>query len=285
MSFIGILGSKTGVCGQLTEMMPPEAFGACYIEAFVGGAGVFYGKEPAKINILNDLDPDTVLMHQAIKRDFRAVEAELRVLLDDDWTFEECKRLRESDEWDSIPEARRAAAVVYVYKQSVNSNQHVLSSSSKSHSSFNPNMSLEQYAKKLERAQIRHFDYAKCIDVYFYRSPEVEGFVFGDPPYVIADKAMHYRFNFHPIEHIRFWHLMTRLNRDNGPKRNVKIMLTYDDDPLIRALYRESDDWRIRPLTIGYKSAHDPKRSRDEVAITNYDPPEIPVSGGDDENS
>ena len=52
MSFIGILGSKTGVCGQLIEMMSPEAFGACYIELFFGGGGVFPATEHGGANDL-----------------------------------------------------------------------------------------------------------------------------------------------------------------------------------------------------------------------------------------
>lgn len=273
MSYLGVIGSKAGAALALIELMSPEAFGACFIELFGGGLGVLLAKDPAKINIANELDPDLVLMHRAVQREADAVEAELRLLRDDDSLFEEAKRLRNSEEWDSIPEARRAALVIYVHKMSVNSNQQALSSSSKTNSSFNPNLALATYAKKLERVQIRHYHYAKCLDVYLYRSPEVEAFVFADPPYVIASKQLHYRFNFHPIEHIRFWHRMTRLSTHNSSKRNVKIMITYDDVPLIRALYRKQDGWRIQSLSIGYNSAHDTTKSRSEVVITNYDPP------------
>lgn len=270
MSYIGLIGSKTTVSADLIKRMPREAFGKCCIELFAGGSGVFFAKRPAKINVLNDLDPDIVLMHEMVKRDHKAVEAELRTFLDDDLLFQECLRLRESVEWEAVPPARRAAMVIYILKQSVNSNQQVLSSSSQSGSSFNPNLSLEEYATKLARAQIRHFGYEKCIDVYLYRSPEVEAFIFADPPYVVSTKAMHYRYNFHAIEHIRFWFRMHRLNQDNGPKRNVKIMITYDDDPLIRALYREEHGWHISTLKIGYNSAHDAERSRDEIVICNF---------------
>lgn len=271
MSFVGVLGSKTGVSKELIAMMPPEAFGQCYIELFAGGAGVFYAKEPAKINVLNDLDPDIALMHETVQREPDAVELELRTFVDNDDLFQECLRLRESVEWEEVPPVRRAAMVIYILKQSVNSNQQVLSSSSQSGSSFNPQLALRKYARKLEHAQIRHFGYEQCLDVYLYRSPQVEAFVLADPPYVVSTRAKHYRYNFHALEHIRFWHRMHRLNQDNGPKRNVKLMITYDDDPLIRALYRQQHGWRIVPLKIGYNSAHDAERSRDEIVICNFD--------------
>ncbi len=273
MSPIGVLGSKVRVAKDLIALMPEEAYGECYLELFAGGAGVFFEKEGAKINVINDLDPDITVMYEAIQRDHRAVEAELRTLLDNDDLFENAKQLRESEAWYSLPEARRAAMLIYIYKESVNSNQSALSSSSHSRSSFNPRLALEGFAKKLERAQIRHFHWAKALDVYLYRSPSVDAMVFADPPYVISDSQMHYRFNFHPIEHIRFWHRMTLLSKDNGPKRNVKILITYDDVPPIRSLYRKSDGWHITPLAIGYNSAHDPMRCRSEIAITNYEPP------------
>ena len=286
MSFIGVIGSKTSVSQQLIDMMPSEAFNECFIDLFAGGAGLFFDKTPARVNILNDADPDLSVMYEAIQSDCSAVEAELRLLLDDDKTFNRLSELRDSPEWQDVPAACRAAVVIYLHKASVNSNQVALSSSSKVRSSFNPDLTLGEYAEKLKRAQIRSFDWRKCIDTYLYGSLPVEAFVFADPPYVIADTRKHYRINFNPTEHICFWRRMTQITKDNGPKRNVKIMITYDDDPLIRALYREADGWFIRPLSIGYASAHDSDQDRSEIIITNYEIPTEPecpqlVSSGD----
>jgi DNA adenine methylase len=270
MSYVGVIGSKTSVADQLIGMMPPEAFGKCFIELFAGGAGVFFAKEPARINVLNDADPDLATMHEAVQREPAAVEAELRVLLDDDRTFRRLSELRDSDEWWSLPVARRAAAVIYLHKASVNSNQVALSSSAKVRSSFNPDFDLTKWAEKLKRVQIRSFDWRKCLDTYLYGSLPVEAFVFADPPYVVADKRRHYRINFHPVEHVRFWHRMTQVIKDNGPRRNVKVMITYDDEPFIRALYREADGWYVVPFAINYASAHDAGQVRREIVITNY---------------
>ena len=282
MSFIGVLGSKTGVSKDLIDMMPPEAFGACYLELFAGGAGVFFSKEPARINVLNDCDPDLTVMYRAIKQDYQAVEAELQSLLDDDSLFHQIVQLRDSAQWEDLREPLRAAYVIFVLKQSFNSNRMDLASSGKTRSSFNPNLLLAQYATKLEKAQIRHLNYAKCLDVYLYGSSRTEAFVFADPPYVVTDRRLHYRFNFHPVEHIRFWHRMTRLSKANSPKRNVKIMITYDDVPLIRSLYRKDDGWRIQPLRIGYKSARDSSKFRSEIVITNYCPAEMSAGSPDE---
>ena len=138
MSYIGVIGSKAGAASELIKLMPPEAFGACFIELLGGGLGVLLAMDPAKINVANELDPDLVLMHRTIQREADAVEAELKLLRDDDSLFVEAKSLRNSEEWDSIPEARRAALVIYVHKMSVNSDQQSLSSSSKTQLQFQP---------------------------------------------------------------------------------------------------------------------------------------------------
>lgn len=279
MSFVGIMGSKRQMCERLVQMMDPATSQKLYIDLFAGGGDMIYEKEPrATINVLNDLDPDVVVTHRAIQSNHEAVQSELRCLLDDDWTFERIQRLRESQDWETLPEERRAAMVIFVLKESVNSKQTALSSWSRHKSGFNPNLDLSEYAKKLEQVQIRHWPYEKCLRTYLPQSSPIEAFVFADPPYVAADTQKYYRFNFHPVEHIRFWHVMTRLSKDNGPHRNVKIMVTYDDHPLIRALYRESDGWRITPMGMAYNSAHDHTPCRSELVITNYDVP-LPGQG------
>ncbi|MCH7812880.1 MAG: DNA adenine methylase [Planctomycetes bacterium] len=79
-SFIGVIGSKASVSQDLIERMPQEAFGSCYIELFAGGAAVFFAKNPARINVLNDADPDLALVHDAIQRDVEAVQRLLAAL-------------------------------------------------------------------------------------------------------------------------------------------------------------------------------------------------------------
>jgi len=283
MSYVEVIGSKTGVAQELISMMPTEAFGKLFIDLFAGGAGVFFAKDPAKINILNDCDRDIVCMHEAIQRNHRVVEKELCVLLNDQDTFFRLRDLRGSEEWEAMPAAQRAAVMVFLYKASVNSNQIALSSASKNKSSFNPDLLLREYSVKLKRAELRSFHWEDCIDRYLYRSNPVEAFVLADPPYVVADSAKYYRVNFHPVDHIRFWHGMTRLSKGNGLRRNVKIMITYDDDPLIRALYRETDGWRLQPLDMQYRAAQDADTCRSEIVITNYEVSEVggPHSTGD----
>ena len=285
MSFMGVIGSKASVAKELIAMMPPEAFGECYIELFLGGGGVFFAKKAARINILNDADPDLAVTFEAIQRNHKAVEKDLRVLLDDEETFRRVCQLRQSEEWHNEPAARRAAMVIFIHKASYNSNQVALASSSKSRSSFNSDLDLTEFAEKLKRAQIRCFDWRTCIDKYLYGPTPVEAFVLADPPYVVADRAKHYRINFHAVEHVRFWHRMTRLTKDNGPGRNVKVMITYDDDPLIRALYREADGWRTQPLLINYAAAHDSGQPRSELVITNYDVQEATGSNSSEDDS
>ena len=57
MSYFPYMGAKSAVAEKLVAMMPAEA-SQSFIELFAGAGSVFFAKEKAKVNILNDLDRD-----------------------------------------------------------------------------------------------------------------------------------------------------------------------------------------------------------------------------------
>ncbi len=59
------MGSKTPVREELSQLMASRSH-ETYIEPFVGSAAVFYAKHKAKINVLNDVDPEVINIHAAI---------------------------------------------------------------------------------------------------------------------------------------------------------------------------------------------------------------------------
>ena len=48
----------------ILPLIPPHE---CYIEPFCGGAAVFFAKEPAKINIINDKNKEVVNFYRVLK--------------------------------------------------------------------------------------------------------------------------------------------------------------------------------------------------------------------------
>ena len=52
---LAYLGGKNRVAKKIIALIPEHT---CYIEPFCGGAQVFFHKEPAKVEVLNDLNED-----------------------------------------------------------------------------------------------------------------------------------------------------------------------------------------------------------------------------------
>lgn len=48
-----------------------------YTEAFAGGAAVLFAKDPARINVINDLNGEIVNFYRTVVTDFDALKAEI----------------------------------------------------------------------------------------------------------------------------------------------------------------------------------------------------------------
>ena len=54
---LSYIGGKNRLARQVIEIFPKHT---TYVEAFAGGAQVFFHKEPSKVEVLNDLDDEIV---------------------------------------------------------------------------------------------------------------------------------------------------------------------------------------------------------------------------------
>ena len=61
---IGRVGGKSKLKKVITSFMPPHKV---YVEPFIGGGSVFFYKEPAEINIINDKDTDISNIYDDMK--------------------------------------------------------------------------------------------------------------------------------------------------------------------------------------------------------------------------
>lgn len=273
-SYFGGLGSKSGLCHELNPRYPAESFSS-HCVLFAGGLGDFFGKPKARLNIVNDIDPDVIETHSTVAAMPLAVMAELEKLRPSRLTFTRLRGLRECAEWHSLSPPERSAAFIYLVKNSVNGNMRAFSNSSKSRSTYNPHYDLRPYAAKLDKVTFENLHWRDFLHRFVMKPREVRMGLYADPPYVTSDTEKHYRFNFDSTEHLLLAEYLTRITALNDrDRRNVKLLISYDDDPngFIRSLYRPELGWHIETIEVRYESEHRANRCRNELVIMNYEP-------------
>ena len=275
-SYCGWIGSKSGQAESiLIPRLHPLAY-ETYVEIFAGGSvGLFFRKDKASgQNILNDKDPDVINMHVCVAGQPDAVMAAMERMRPCRTTFEKIKRLRDTPQWWELSDVERGAQMIYLIKNSVNGNMASYSISAKTSSNYNPHFDLLPYSVKLDGVQFECLDWRELIHRLVFKPKTVRLFLYCDPPYLVATKAGHYRFNFDALEHVLFARTLCRINELNQRhSHEVRIMVSYDDDAdgLIRSLYRPAFGWRAKPVEVKY-DAENHGQVRRELVITNYDP-------------
>lgn len=72
------LGNKQNIAKQIIKYFLPHE---CYIEPFFGAGGLFFKKDKAKYNILNDLDDDVFNLFFVLKNNFNELKKEIEDLI------------------------------------------------------------------------------------------------------------------------------------------------------------------------------------------------------------
>jgi DNA adenine methylase len=72
---ISYYGGKQSMLKHILPIIPEHRI---YVEPFFGGGAVFFGKEPSKVEVINDYNSNVVVFYQQLKTNF----AELKKLID-----------------------------------------------------------------------------------------------------------------------------------------------------------------------------------------------------------
>ena len=266
------MGGKAPVREALTQIMMSRPH-QTYIEAFLGSGAVFYATPKAKISVLNDDDPDVLGIHTAIASDYQAVMTERQRLVVGRPTYRQIQTERRSPNWCDLPDAQRAARMMYIFSCAVNAKQDSpFPASATRPINYDPDKDLQPYADKLKGITFECLDWSELLDRYVLQPTSISCMLYADPPYVVSQKGKHYGRNFTVIDHVMLARKLALINKRNGAARSVGTVVTYDDDEsgLIRSLYRPEFGWHIRPLSVKYKSGHH-AHATNELLITNFE--------------
>lgn len=94
------VGGKSRLRKTIIAMLPPHE---CYVEVFAGAAWVLFGKQPSKVEVLNDIDGEVINFFRVVKEQPEDLIASF------EWDLvsrEEFERLRDLDPKTLDPVAR-----------------------------------------------------------------------------------------------------------------------------------------------------------------------------------
>ncbi len=253
-------GGKYMLSKQFVPLIPPHHR---YFEVFSGGLSMFFRKEKAEWNVLNDKDNNIVNLYNCIMYDLDKLVYYLDWLPKSRELFDGFRTEIKEKQHIEIPDPLRAAKYFYCIRHSFNKLIHTPMSMVKD---WNKNWMKEfEYSrKKIGGSTIENLDFGDLIDRY---KPKENDFWYLDPPYFIAtDKGDYYQHNFNAEDHIRLKEKVDKIHNNGG-----KFMVSYDHREEVFDLYKEYD---VRTITLKYQGATDENRNKErkEYLIINYKP-------------
>lgn len=106
-SFLSYLGGKSRLVSTVVPMIPKHH---TYIEPFCGAGWVFFGKEPSRVEVLNDINRDLVTLFRVVQNHLEEFVRYFKWVL---VSRDEFERLKDVDP-DTLTDIQRSARFFYL---------------------------------------------------------------------------------------------------------------------------------------------------------------------------
>ncbi|MDR0374617.1 MAG: DNA adenine methylase [Treponema sp.] len=180
-------GGKQQLSATILALIPEHK---AYVEPFAGGAAIYFAKEPAVCEVINDTNGELVNFYEVMKRDFSALQSEIEVSLHSRRQHRQAQVIYANP--DMFDRVKRAWAIWMLSNTSYRARLDngfgydrkgkVSGKLTNKRDSFTA-----EYGARLQNTQIEYCDALRII-----RSRDTpETFFYCDPPYVGADQG-HY---------------------------------------------------------------------------------------------
>ena len=243
------VGGKSKLRKTIIEMIPEHT---CYIEVFFGAGWVYFGKETSKVEVINDIDKELVNLFRTIKYHAPEVERLLEYEFSGRDIFEEYKNCT----LEYMTEIYRAIRFLYIITQSFagKGKNYGYGTTTKPGQQIFYKQVLLELRDRLKNTYVENLSFEKIIDKY----DREHSFFFCDPPYI---ETCGYGNKFSEEEH--------RLLANKLKEIKGKFLLTINDHPLARELYKE---FNIKEVKVNYSIAKEnsARGKYNELIITNY---------------
>lgn len=243
------MGGKSKLRKTIIEMIPEHT---CYVELFFGAGWVYFGKEPSKVEVINDIDKELINLFKMIKYHAPEIERLLEYEFSGRDIFEEYKNCT----LEQLTEIHRAIRFLYLISQSF--------AGKGSHYGYGTNTKpspqifykgvLGDLKERLRNTYVENLSFDKVIEKY----DREYSFFFCDPPYF---ETAGYGNIFGEEEHLK---LIEMLKNIKG-----KFLVTINDHPKVREWYK---DFNIKEVKVFYSVSREAKARKGygELIITNY---------------
>lgn len=247
---LSYVGGKNRLAKRVIAIFPEHT---TYVEAFAGGAQVFFRKEPSEVEVLNDLDGEIVNFFRVCQQHYEELLRYFRFVVVSRTWFD----LLKATDPATLTDIQRAARYLYLLRNCFAS----LVRSPVYHRNViqPPSFNLESLPKlienahtRLQRVQLEHAPYEEVLR----RFDRPTTLFYLDPPY--WGRKL-YRFNFDEAD---FQTLAERLANIRG-----KFVLSLNDVPEVRKLFK---NFYVTGVELHYTSQKSAGRRYKEVFITNF---------------
>ena len=246
---ISRMGGKSKLRKTIIEMIPEHS---CYIELFFGAGWVYFGKEPSKVEVINDIDKELINLFKMIKYHAPEIERQLEYEFSGRDVFEEYKHCT----LEYLTEIHRAVRFLYLISQSFagKGKDFGYGTTSRPKPQIFYKDVLDDLKERLRNTYVENLSFEKIIDKY----DREHSFFFCDPPYF---ETAGYGNKFGEKEHL--------LLRDKLKGMKGKFLLTINDHDKVREWYK---DFNIKEVQVNYSiSRKEEARGKyKELIITNY---------------
>ena len=263
-------GGKSRLRRTIVGMLPPHE---CYVEAFGGAGWVLFGKQPSKVEVLNDIDNDVVNFFRVVKYQPDKLIESFEWELVSRAEFERLRDLRVND----LSEIERAHRFYYLIMAAwggeLGTPRFQTSVTDGGHGNRligairNLEARIKPVHKRLQTVVIENLTWQECLAKYDRPYAEKGVVMYLDPPY--PDNTINYQHNMRSLdEHMQLVEVLRDLQ--------ARFILTSYDLPRTRTLYNY-DGFYVMPVEFAAgMPTNGAERSRNrEIIVTNYDPNEV----------
>jgi DNA adenine methylase len=256
---ISYYGGKQKLASTILKLIPAHNL---YCEPFVGGAAIFFAKEPSPVEVVNDVNKELINFYRTVQNDFVGLETEIRITLHSRDLHRKASVIYNNP--DMFSEIKRAWAVWVMSTQSfaamldgswgydVSKNTTTKKISNK-RDSFT-----EEYAIRLQNVQIECTDALRIIRARDTK----DAFFYCDPPYYNSDMGHYDGYTIEDYEG-----LLKCLSQVKG-----RFLLSSYPSPILKE-YVKANGWHQleieQTVSVGANSAK-PRKAKIEVLTANY---------------